>query len=89
MHLVLGNQAALARQCQAVSNLRLVAAEQFGDYLFLVTEVVIQVTRRDPQVGRNMVSRDLAFALFIEQRQAGLQDAFTGFHLGFCTGLTG
>src|SRR3989338_9231613 len=77
--LVLHSQRTAFRTAQKGVYLTFIEGKQLGDDRLLVTEVVVQVTRRNPQVRRDMVGGDTALTLRIKQRQAFLNDAFAGF----------
>src|SRR5690606_10575117 len=81
--LVLPGQRSTRRHLQKRPYRVLIALKQGKDNVRLVTEVVVQVARRDAQRLGDMVSGDIALAEPVEQLQAGGKDAlFSAGHIG-------
>ncbi|MCY1434731.1 hypothetical protein D9M71_507990 [compost metagenome] len=76
--LVLHRHLAPFRRTQEAVHPGFVLAEQLGDDLLLVAEMVIEVARRHAQVRGDVVRGHVALALGIEQREALQNDAVAG-----------
>src|SRR5690606_33158711 len=77
---ILDRQLPVVRYLQVVIHQLFILQENLVDDVGLVAEVVIEVARRNRQVGRNMVGGDVALAPLIEQLKARQQDLVSGFH---------
>ncbi|MNT32020.1 hypothetical protein D3C72_1678800 [compost metagenome] len=75
---ILDIRAAPVGHGQDAFDFRLELDEDRVDDVVLVTEVVIQVSRRNVHLFRNHGRRDIRLTKLIEQAQRQLQDAFAG-----------
>jgi hypothetical protein len=69
-----------------------VLQENLVNDLFFVAEVIIQIARADPQMSRNMVGGNSAFAMLVKKFEAGLYNPVVGFdswHVWPCSGKYG
>src|SRR5690606_33466344 len=58
----------------------LVLQEDLINDVRLVAEVVIEISRRNGQMGRNVIGGDIALSPLIEQLQTGKKNLVSGFH---------
>ena len=75
---ILDIRTAPVRHGQDAFDFRLELDKDRVDDVILVTEVVIQVSRRNIHLFRNHGRRDIRLTKLIEQAQRQLQDAFAG-----------
>ena len=71
MDFIFISDVAVLGQRHETLHLRLILEEQLVHNLILVTKVVVQVAGADIEIGRNVIGGHIAFALFVEQFEAG------------------
>ena len=73
-------QGTLFRHLQNIQHPAFIALKQGKNNRLLILEVVIQIARRNRQMGGNMIGRYLALTLLIKELQAGVENSFFSTH---------